>query len=199
MSQHKKLSSSALSLKSSQATVKIDKDHSVEFVRFPSGGTGIVEGGRLLADSPLVDREVEAPEEAGYDKVGGDDKPIIDDAGEQVWFRNTFGNGAQNLLQGWDWAIATSHWAMRDSTGIAMVGREGTANATLTLYRWICICSGPFCIGGEDCYWVENWRGVVVPGHWVSVHHTSSDNEYVQWNLTGAGGNTQVSLAAQYH
>ena len=200
MNQHKKLSASSLSLRASQATLTIDKGRAVEFLRFPSGSTGVVEGGEVLTDTPLVQHEVRAPEEAATNRAGGDDSaPVLEDAGEQLWFRNTFGNGSQNLAQGWDWAVATSNWAMRDSTAFAMVGREGSANATFTLYRWICICSGPFCIGGHHCYWLEDWQGIVVPGHWVSIHHTSSDSEYVQWTLEGAGTDTQVSLAATYH
>ena len=34
---------------------------------------------------------------------------------------------------------------------------------------WECVCGGPFCIGGTQCYWVEFWDGLIVPGHWVSI------------------------------
>ena len=117
----------------------------------------------------------------------------VRDAGEQAWFRETFCNGAQACVQGWDWAVATSDQKLGSGTGFAMVGREGTVNGRFATSSWECVCGGPFCIGGTQCYWVEFWHGLIVPGHWVSIDVTGGGH-YVRWSLDGAGPNTQVSL-----
>jgi hypothetical protein len=121
----------------------------------------------------------------------------VRDASEQAWFRETFCNGSQFCAQGWDWAVGSTDHKVNQGTGIAMVGSEGTVNATMTGYYWYCACTTPFCIGGPTCYWIQHWQGIVLPGHWVSLH-TTTDNSFLKWDLTGAGGGTQVSLAGQY-
>jgi hypothetical protein len=136
-----------------------------------------------------------APRDAGAGGTG-EGFHVFDDS-EQAWFRETFCNGAQFCIQGWDWAVGTTDHSVNNATGISFVGSEGTVNATLFGYYWECACTTPFCIGGPDCFWIQYWQGVVLPGHWVSLN-ASAHNQYLQWNLTGAGGNTQVSLAATY-
>jgi hypothetical protein len=43
--------------------------------------------------------------------------------------------------------------------------RSGTVNGRFSASSWECVCGGPFCIGGTDCYWVEFWNGLILPGH----------------------------------
>jgi hypothetical protein len=138
-----------------------------------------------------------APPESGASAGGSKGIHPFDDA-EQAWFRNTFCNGAQVCVQAWDWATAPSDHSVNSGTGIAMVGSEGTVNATFFAYFWDCWCIGPFCAFGSGCAWFQFWQGVVVPGHWVSMDATNANNRYLRWDLTGAGGNTQVSVAARY-
>jgi hypothetical protein len=150
-------------------------------------GRSLVQSGKLAL----------APPESGTSGGGPRSIRPFDDA-EQTWFRNTFCNGAQLCAQGWDWATATSDHSVNSGTGIAMVGSEGTVNATFFAYFWDCWCLGPFCVFGSGCAWFQFWQGVVVPGHWVSMDATNVGNRYLQWSLTGAGGSTQVSVAAKY-
>ena len=183
------------------ATMEFGEGHAVQVLELTSGIRAIVESGRAVEQLPAARIEVDAPPDGGAKAAGeraNDDEFVVRDAGEQEWFRNTFCNGAQACVQGWDWAVCGTEWAVGSGTGIAMVGSEGTRNATLTVSVWECVCVGPFCIGGHDCFWVENWQGLVVPGHWLSVDTRPSDNKYLRWNLDGAGGDTQVSLAAKY-
>jgi hypothetical protein len=183
------------------APMQLEPGRGFQFIEFAPGVTGTVESGRVGKDLPSLRKSGSPPPEIGYDRAGenpgGKDRPATRDAGEQDWFRQTFCNGAQACVQGWDWAVATSNRKLGNGTGIAFVGSEGTVNATFTVYYWECVCSGPFCIGGTDCFWIESWSGLILPGHWVSLN-TSGGDHYLQWNLTGAGPNTQVSLAARY-
>lgn len=183
-------------------TMELERDHAVQVLELGSGIQAIVETGRAVEHMPSTRREVDAPPDAGTASAG--ERPAADDAvairttGEQTWFRNNFCNGAQHCVQGWDWAVCQSRFAVGSATGIAMVGAEGTRNATFTVSVWECVCVGPFCVGGHECFWVENWRGLVLPGHWLSVDTRAPDHKYLRWNIDGAGGNTQVSLAARY-
>jgi hypothetical protein len=168
-----------------------------QFIEFKPGMTGVVESGRVMKDVPAVRKSGEKPPEAGVSR-GGEKKGLTTlDAGEQAWFRDTFCNGARACVQAWDWAYATSDQTLGSGTGIAMVGSEGTVNGRFSMSSWECVCGGPFCIGGTQCYWVEFWDGLIVPGHWVSAGVTGGGH-YIRWSLDGAGPNTQVSLAAQY-
>lgn len=142
--------------------------------------------------NPLPQQSNPPPPERSMGKGAG---PHFYNDGEQAWFRNTFCNGAQNCVQGWDWAYATSHWQVNSGTGYAMVGSEGHANATFTNYWWECSWGGIFA--GWFCTWMEFWQGIVLPGHWISVGVNGNGN-YIQWSLAGAGGGTQVSVAARY-
>ena len=56
-------------------------------------------------------------------------------------------------------------------------------------YYWECVCPGPFCIGGTECFWIEFWHGLILPGHWVSIDVSGGDR-YIKWSLDGAGPNT---------
>ncbi|MFC8505094.1 hypothetical protein ACFU3J_00460 [Streptomyces sp. NPDC057411] len=182
-------------------TMDLGDDHAVQFLEFPSGAKAIVEGGRAVAQLPTTQDRIDAPPDAGTAKYGerqGYDESAVRTTDEQIWFKNTFCNGSQACVQGWDWAICSTAWAVGSGTGIAMVGSEGSRNATLFADFWECICVGPFCVGGHECFWVEQWRGLVVPGHWASVRFQPG-HKYMQWRLEGAGGDTQVSLAAQYN
>jgi hypothetical protein len=136
--------------------------------------------------------QMSTPPEAGQASAGNG--PHFYNAGEQTWFLNTFCNGAQNCEQGWDWTTMTSDWSISSGSGIAMVGSEGTTNATFTAYYWSCFWS---LFTGEVCDWLYFWQGIVVPGHWISMNVSGGSN-YIQWQLTGGGSSTQVSSAAKY-
>ncbi|MEU6978630.1 MULTISPECIES: hypothetical protein [unclassified Streptomyces] len=182
-------------------TMDLGDDHALQILDFPNGMRAVVEGGRAVEQYPSTPGKIDAPPEVGEQSSGertGYDEAVVRDAGEQQWFKDTFCNGAQACVQGWDWAICGTVRDVGFATGIAMVGREGTRNATLFVDVWECICVGPFCLGGHECFWIENWRGAVVPGHWISVNTTAPDHKYLRWRLEGAGGDTQVSLAAKY-
>jgi hypothetical protein len=168
-----------------------------QFIEFKPGMTGVVESGRVMKDVPALRKSGEKPPEVGGSRAGEKKGVTPLDSGEQTWFRDTFCNGAQACVQGWDWAYAISDRTLGSGTGIAMVGSEGTVNGRFSMSSWECVCGGPFCIGGTQCYWVEFWDGLVVPGHWVSIGVTGGGH-YIKWSLDGAGANTQVSLAAQY-
>jgi hypothetical protein len=179
------------------APLQLEPGRGFQFIEFRPGMTGVVESGRVRKDVPAVRKSGDKPPEAGVSRAGEKRGVTTLDAGEQAWFRDTFCNGAQACVQGWDWAVATSDQTLGSGTGFAMVGSEGTVNGRFSMSSWECVCGGPFCIGGTQCYWVEFWDGLVVPGHWVSIGVTGGGH-YVRWNLDGAGPNTQVSLAARY-
>jgi hypothetical protein len=132
------------------------------------------------------------PAQAGT--VSGGAGPHFYNAAEQTWFLNTFCNGAQNCVQAWDWTTMYSHWQISSGSAIAMVGSEGTTNATFTAYWDDCSWN---LFEGTVCFYLEFWQAVVVPGHWVSMNLSGGSN-YIEWTLTGAGGGTQVSTAAHY-
>ncbi|MFG3292991.1 hypothetical protein ACGF3G_29855 [Streptomyces sp. NPDC048179] len=176
-----------------QATMALGDDHAIQIIEFFDGTKAIVESGRAIDQVPATPGEVEGPPDAGKQASGeraGDGDPSVLTTDEQVWFRNTFCNGAQACLQGWDWATCGTDRAVGFGTGIAMVGREGSHNATLFVDMWQC--------NGQECFWVQNWQGTVVPGHWLSVNTNAPDRKWLRWRLVGAGGDTQVSLAAKY-
>jgi hypothetical protein len=183
-------------------TMALGDDHAVQLVELGSGIQAIVETGLAVEHTPATRMEADPPPDAGVTRVG--ERPYesgsmaVRDTGEQIWFKNNFCNGSQECVQGWDWAVCGTRFAVGSATGIAMVGREGSRNATFTVYVWECVCVGPFCVGGHECFWVENWRGLVLPGHWLSVDTRAPDHKWLRWNLDGAGGDTQVSLAAKY-
>ena len=181
------------------APLSLEKGRGFQFVEFKPGMTGVIESGRVMMDVPAVRKSGDKPPEAGAARAG-ENRGLVTtprDAGEQAWFRETFCNGAQACVQGFDWAFATSDRKLGSGTGIAMVGREGTVNGRFSASDWECVCPGPFCIGGTTCYWIEFWHGLILPGHWVSIDVSGGDH-YVRWSLDGAGPNTQVSLAARY-
>ncbi|MCE5292107.1 MAG: hypothetical protein LLG14_23090 [Nocardiaceae bacterium] len=168
------------------ADVTMSEHHTLKVVTFANGMTGVIETGRV-GDTPLPDVAV-APDvaEAAAGKPPADYEPSgAEAADEQEWFRQTHGNGAQALVQGWDWAFARSTRPVWSGTGIAMVGREGTSNANFRFLWW------------NNGTWVEFWNAVILPGHWVS-NGVTGQNKFIKWELTGAGPNTQVSLAARY-
>lgn len=176
-----------------RTTMALGDDHAIQFLEFSDGTKAIVEGGRAVDHLPATPGEVEGPPEAGEQASGeraGYDESTVLTTDEQTWFRNTFCNGAQSCVQGWDWATCGTDRAVGFGTGIAMVGREGSRNATLFVDVWEC--------SGQECFWVQNWQGTVVPGHWLSVNTNAPDQKWLRWRLEGAGGDTQVSLAAKY-
>ncbi|MFD8079088.1 hypothetical protein OG937_45790 [Streptomyces sp. NBC_00510] len=176
-----------------QTTMALGDDHAIQILAFPDGTMAIVEGGRAIDQLPATPGEVQGPPEAGKQASGewaGYGEPAARATDEQIWFRNTFCNGAQSCVQGWDWATCGTNRAVGFGTGIAMVGREGSHNATLFVDVWQC--------SGQECFWVQNWQGKVVPGHWLSVNTNAPDRKWLRWRLEGAGGDTQVSLAAKY-
>jgi hypothetical protein len=177
--------------------LQLEPGRGFQFIEFAPGVTGVVESGRTMKDVPALRKSGDQPPEVGYDRAGENKGAAVFDAGEQTWFRETFCNGAQHCLQGWDWAFATSTRKLGGGTGIAMVGREGTTNGRFAMHYWECVCPGPFCIGGTDCFWIEFWHALILPGHWVSIDVSGGDR-YIRWSLEGAGPNTQVSLAARY-
>ena len=105
--------------------------------------------------------------------------------GEQAWFRNTYCNGAQACAQGWDWVWIISP-RITTGSGIAMVGSEGTQNATFSMHWYDCT---------NSCDWNEFWSAIVVPGHWVSVGVNATGHQ-ILWDL--AGLYAEDSLAASY-
>lgn len=187
------------------AALSLSESHTLQVVEFRPGMTGVVETGRVMVDDPVNMLQGRRPEEAGTARAGGDvqrytgDADLEADSGddELAWFRRTFCNGAQECAQGHDWAVVTSSWQVGSGTGIFFVGSEGTVQATAQVYFWECSCTTPFCIGGPDCHWFENWKALVEPGYWISANTTGS-SKYLQWNLSGAGGGTPVSIAAKY-
>jgi hypothetical protein len=122
--------------------------------------------------------------------------PEFYDDGEQQWFRDTQCNGAQACAQGWDWATISSNRKLGGASAIGMVGREGHQNGAMDTYRMETRCSGFLCTS-QTSWWDLKLHQVVVPGHWVSNSSSNTDN-YYRWELTGAGGDTQVSLAARF-
>ncbi|MEV7275594.1 hypothetical protein [Streptomyces sp. NPDC093111] len=182
-------------------TMDLGDDHAFQILEFPSGAQAIVEGGRSVDQTPASQGKSDAPPEAGIQSGGertGYDEPAVRTTGEQQWFKDTFCNGSQACVQAWDWALCSTGWSVGSGTGIAAVGSEGSRNGNFFVDYWECICVGPFCIGGHECFWVEQWSGLVVPGHWVSVGFNPG-GKYMRWRLEGAGGDTQVSVAAKYN
>ncbi|MDB4970731.1 MAG: hypothetical protein JWN44_6420 [Myxococcales bacterium] len=115
--------------------------------------------------------------------------------GDQQWFRGQFCNGADVCVQGWDWAF-TGSINGNNETFIGMVGSEGTTNGSLWLEYWYSKSpTWPWACGDCGSYWKEFDRVIVVPGHWVSIHVGGTYG--LQGHLDGAGGGTQVSLAAR--
>ncbi len=148
---------------------------------------------RADAQQAAPAQAVPPPAAAAVGQAAGPGPHLYND-GEQAWFRNTFCNGAQNCVQAWDWTTMTSHWSISSGTGYAMVGSEGTTNATFLASYWTCDWD---LFDGTTCIWLPFWQGIVVPGHWVSDSLTGGGN-FIAWDLSGAGGNTQVSSAAKY-
>jgi len=124
---------------------------------------------------------------------GGAGPHFYNDA-EQAWFRDTYCNGARNCVQGWDWTRMTSKAETRHASAYALVGSEGTTNATFKQYWYDC---GWSLLEGTVCFFVEFDSVVVVPGHWVN-RTESGGSYYIRWELKGAGPNTQVSSSAFY-
>lgn len=114
---------------------------------------------------------------------------------EQQWFRGQFCNGADVCAQGWDWAFSGSING-HNETFIGMVGSEGTVNASLWLEYWYHKDpTWPWACGDCGSWWQEFDRVIVVPGHWVPIN--VGGDWWLQGHLDGAGGGTQVSLAAR--
>ncbi len=169
------------------AHTSISESHTLEVVQFEGGMTGIIQTGRAITDTPIAFEEDAPPEEPAASDAApaGYDQSTARTTGEQQWFRNTHCNGAQFCVQGWNWAFAQSGRSVGNGSGIAMVGSEGTTNANFRCLYW------------KNGGWVEFWNGIVVPGHWVS-HGVNGNGHHIRWELTGAGANTQVSLAARF-
>ena len=165
------------------APLQLEPGRGFQFIEFKPGMTGVIESGRVMTDVPAVRKSGEKPPEAGYDRAGENREAVTRDAGEQAWFRETFCNGAQHCLQGWDWAFATSTRKLGSGTGIAMVGREGTANGRFTTHYWECVCPGPFCVGGTECFSNRPF-GVK---HFQTIHHCSVDVAHGLVLLFGIG------------
>jgi hypothetical protein len=183
-----------------RSTLALGEYHNIQFVEFMPGASGVIQTGRATVDTPAMIHLGHPPPEAGEARSGEDSESKFADVRttpEQDWFRQTFCNGAQTCLQGWDWAFHVSNRQVGTGAGIAMVGSEGTVNATFLIDYWECFCGSPFCVGGPTCLWINFWSGLVLPGHWLSVDVTAH-SRYIRWRLEGAGGGTQVSLAARY-
>src|SRR5262249_4950598 len=114
------------------------------------------------------------------------DGPDFYTTGEQTWFRQTFCPfGVPKCVQGWDWI--DSGWDYTtDWRSTAMVGSEGSVAAPHIAYWWKC--------SGGSCWWETLLSATVSPGyyHWISG---GGGWFYFKGTLTGAGGNTQVSMA----
>ena len=104
------------------APLQLEPGRGFQFIEFKPGMTGVVESGRVMKDVPAVRKSGDKPPEAGVSRAGEKRGVTTLDAGEQAWFRDTFCNGAQACVQGWDWAVATSDQTLGSGTGFAMVG-----------------------------------------------------------------------------
>jgi hypothetical protein len=181
-----------------KVTPELGKLAWVDLYRRFAGASATISKGMEAAQLRAAAREVApmsvAPPEADLVKVTAGDGPHFYNSSEQTWFLNTFCNGARNCIQGWDWTKMTSQSKIGHASAYAMVGSEGTVNASFAQYYWDCFWS---LFTGTVCNWLQFDKVVVVPGHWVN-RTESGGSHYIMWNLTGAGANTQVSSAANY-
>jgi hypothetical protein len=169
-----------------------------DLYRHFAGASAVIPEGMAAAQARASAKTVAPMSSAGSDIAtepdsGGAGPHFYNDV-EQAWFRNTYCNGAGNCVQGWNWTTMTSKEAITHASAYAMVGSEGTTNATFKQYWWDCSWS---LLEGWVCFWLEFDSVVVVPGHWVNRTESGS-SYYIQWQLTGAGPNTEVSSSAFY-
>jgi hypothetical protein len=122
--------------------------------------------------------------------------PAFYDDGEQQSFRDNYCNGAQGCAQGWDWATIKTNGKISNAYAITFVGSEGHQNASFDVYALKTRCSGFICTS-QTTWWDPQYHAVVVPGHFVAVN-SNNYNNYLFWSLTGAGTDTQVSLATKF-
>jgi hypothetical protein len=121
--------------------------------------------------------------------------PAYYNTAEQQWFRGQFCNGAEVCSQGWDWAVTGAVHSSNENF-VGWVGSEGTTNASLWVEYWH-TKSATWGIACGDCgsWWQEFYRVIVVPNHWATAHVWGAS--WFQGHLDGAGGGTQISLAAR--
>jgi hypothetical protein len=204
----------------------VKNGHLVQFVELKPGMVAVVEIGKLdekpmvapLGDRSLAEvyRGLESDEPPAALKLADERRaanaatqgklttaaesangkgPEFYNTGEQQWFRGAFCNGADVCVQGWDWAF-TGSINGHNETFIGWVGSEGTVNASLWLEYWYHKDpTWPWACGDCGSWWQEFDRVLVVPGHWVSLN--VGGDWWLQGHLDGAGGGTQVSLAAR--
>ena len=142
----------------------------------------------------LAPKAAVAPLEDAAKKQSVGEGPHFYNNAEQAWFKATFCNGARDCVQGFDWTNMQSQSKIGSANAYALVGSEGTTNATLKQYYWDCFWS---LFTGTVCNWYQFDSVVVLPGRWVN-RTESGGSYYIRWIFTGAGANTQVSSAAVY-
>ena len=124
------------------------------------------------------------PGDASMSKGEG---PSFYTAAEQAWFAQTFcvSGFVVKCIQGWDWI--DSGWDYSASwTSTAFVGSEGLVSAPHVAYWWDC--------SSGSCGWSLLNYAIISPGHYQTLSGYGGWF-YFKSTLTGAGPNTQVSVA----
>jgi hypothetical protein len=124
------------------------------------------------------------------------DGPHFYTAGEQAWFNQTFCNGVDICVQGFDFTNMQTPGKISSYSAFGMIGAEGTSNGSLNTFYWACGGVWPF---PPACYWFPLENTVIVPGHWVHrVLSPQSGSWFFRWELRGGGASTLVSSAADF-
>lgn len=175
-----------------KVTAELKKMNSIDLYRHLAGKSAkvpdalaaAVARAEAMAQIPVDDMTPPPAPPAEEGKVTAGEGPHFYNDAEQVWFRDTFCNGAQGCSQGWDWANVTSFKAISTGAGYYMAGSEAANAVANDMSDWY---SGA---------WHLFWRAYTLPGWWRSIGVTSP-NRYIWWALSGAG-NATVSVAATY-
>jgi hypothetical protein len=108
------------------APLQLEPGRGFQFIEFKPGMTGVIESGRVMMDVPAVRKSGDKPPEVGVARAGENRGGVtVRDAGEQAWFRETFCNGAQACVQGFDWAFATSDRKLGKAPGSPWSAEKG--------------------------------------------------------------------------
>ena len=154
-----------------------------ESAKVPAALSAAVARTAAMEHAP-VDSMTPPPPPADARDVSVGDAPHFYNEAEQIWFRNTFCNGAQGCVQGWDWANVVSYKSISSGAGYYMAGSEAQNAVANDMSDWY------------NNSWHLFWRAYTLPGWWRSIGVTSP-NRYIWWALSGAG-NATVSVAATY-
>ena len=116
-------------------------------------------------------------------------------AGEQTWFNQTFCNGAEICMQGFDFTNMQTPRKIGRYTTFAMIGSEGPSNGTFETAYWKCAGVWPF---PTICKWISLGSTVIVPGHFITSTLNQDGSWFFLWQLRGGGANTLVSSSADF-